>query len=783
MQHGRASTDRHRAEELVHFCYTTLLLRHPSEPTYATWTSVLACFEPECSSFDLRSKYEAVKNVWQSAKARLARSHSTPAALLAKLPLSFDELTADMQAAYGEARPLAQWPISTQEVERQFLRVPMRKDHKSLQENKKDVVHQLADLLATRLDGGSRRRSDESLNMLPGLKIFSPGKRSVTVDVAGNEKCNHLASLSAGQAGGIARGEPARFRGEPARFRGEPARFLSLTDGSMAPSVADETELRSTDPVAKAASASADADPNKMLQIVALPSSASGVLHEAYGAEEVARKKPRVGASSPVRQDRRLADGEGQSQPTGGNAVVPAGHGCNNDVAGSYGDVAQQFLDARKSEQMPKPAERSSSKVSKKKPAASAGLKMKRPAGCFKKPAAKVPEEIKAAEVIGYQNATFDAKKYGKCKVEYYTHKSYIRHFQEKSWKMGHSELPTIAEEKEESSSYESVEEEEGEPAREACPTREVGAAESREVPASSGRAPAVRLEKRAACPAEEESSESRAPRHRRRGRSESRTRAGRRTPSPARPRSPTVLPGAHPKSRPMVPEPPQPVHKGRGKGKRPEKPRCRFCWKEVTPHESGQSQHEYWSVYCLSWQFKLAGYPYSQCEQLAEDLKQRRMDSFQQWGPVMEAHVAFPADEPLATAAPALAARPAVPAPEAEARPLLPEPSHEDRRDPAPTKEKKHKEPRKESHKEKRKEKKREKATKAAAHDAVPEEKKKKKSKKDKGNKIHVIAVSPSPETMRRRKRDPPSSSESDGHEKTLTLVSCGGGKYRLVK
>eukprot|EP00435_Cladocopium_sp_Y103_P061605 s891_g23.t1 len=480
-----------------------------------------------------------------------------------------------MQAAYGEARPLAQWPISTQEVERQFLRVPMRKDHKSLQENKKDVVHQLADLLA---------------------------KRNVTVDVAGNEKRNHLASLSNGQAGGISRGEPARF--------------LSLTDGSMAPSASGEAELRSTDPVAKAASASADADPNKMLQIVAFP------------------------------QDRRLADGEEQSQPTAGNAVVPAGHGCNNDAAGSYGDVAQQFLDARK------------------------------------------------------------------------------------SWKMGHSELPTIAEEKEESSSYESVTEEEGEPAREACPTREVEAAESREAPASSGRAPALRPEKRAACPAEEESSESRAPRHRRRGRSES----SRRT-------------------------------KGRGKGKRPEKPRFRFCWKEVTLHESGQSQHEYWSVYCLSWQFKLAGYPYSQCDQLAEDLKQRRMDSFQQWGPVMEAHVAFPADEPSATAAPALAAHPAVPAPEAEARLVLPEPSHEDRRDPAPKKEKKHKEPRKESHKEKRKEKKHEKATKAAARDAVPEEKKKKKSKKDKGNKIHVIAVSPSPETMRRRKRDPPSSSESDGH------------------
>ena len=170
----KASTDRQRAEELAHFCYTMLGLRYPNEPTYATWTSLLASFDPECSGFDLRSKYETVKNVWQNAKTRLARTHVTPALMLPKLPLSFDELTADMQAAYGEARPLAQWPVSTQEVERQFLRVPMRSLHASLQEEKKDVVHKLADAIIKRIDGGGRRRSDETSNMLPGLIFFFP---------------------------------------------------------------------------------------------------------------------------------------------------------------------------------------------------------------------------------------------------------------------------------------------------------------------------------------------------------------------------------------------------------------------------------------------------------------------------------------------------------------------------------------------------------------------------------------------------------------------------------
>ena len=93
-----------------------------------------------------------------------------------------------MQAAYGEARPLAQWPISTQEVDRQFLRVPMRSLHASLQEEKKDAVHKLADAIMKRIDGGGRRRNDEASNMLPGLKIFSPGKRTGNADVAGSEK-------------------------------------------------------------------------------------------------------------------------------------------------------------------------------------------------------------------------------------------------------------------------------------------------------------------------------------------------------------------------------------------------------------------------------------------------------------------------------------------------------------------------------------------------------------------------------------------------------------------
>ena len=90
-----------------------------------------------------------------------------------------------------------------------------------------------------------------------------------------------------------------------------------------------------------------------------------------------------------------------------------------------------------------------------------------------------------------------------------------------------------------------------------------------------------------------------------------------------------------------------------------------------------------------------MAGYPYNQCEQLAEELKQRRMERFQELGPYPNAHVAFPGLD-AGGGAPARAARPELPAE-----------FHEDTSFPVPEgekkikKEKKQKESRKEEKKE----------------------------------------------------------------------------------
>eukprot|EP00435_Cladocopium_sp_Y103_P071840 s464_g38.t1 len=397
----KAATDRQRAEELVHFCYTTLLLRYPSEPTYATWTALLGSFEPDCSSFDLRSKYETVKNVWHAAKVRLARTNPMPANLLSKLPLSFDELAADMQAAYGDARPLAEWPVSTQE------------------EEKKDSVHKLADAIIQRLDKGGRRRSEEDL--LPGLKIFSPMKRTGNGALVAPEKRKQLAALSSGQGAGTSRSEPARF--------------LSLTDEHVPPRTSTDS-----DAVLSMAPAVQKADP-PLAHVDA--GSSDLVRRGAGGLEERLSKRlcvdgPMQGISSPTRQDKITVDGSQPSHDACGSVLVPAGQATAKNQVESCGDLAGQFMKARKTEQKPKNATSTSAKASKKKPAASASAKLKRPAGCFKRPAAKKEQagEVSClAEVKEYKNTTFDAKKYGKCKVEYYTHKSYIRHFQEK-WAM-----------------------------------------------------------------------------------------------------------------------------------------------------------------------------------------------------------------------------------------------------------------------------------------------------------------------------------------------------------
>ena len=88
----KMSSDRQRAEEICVFCHSVLQLRLPTERTYATWTSLLASFDPQCSTFDLRTKNETVKNVWHGIRSRLERGQAQLEVLILKLPGTFGTL-------------------------------------------------------------------------------------------------------------------------------------------------------------------------------------------------------------------------------------------------------------------------------------------------------------------------------------------------------------------------------------------------------------------------------------------------------------------------------------------------------------------------------------------------------------------------------------------------------------------------------------------------------------------------------------------------------------------
>lgn len=107
----KAPSDRLRADELAYFLYTVLQLRLPTEYTYAVLTGVLASFDPKCTSFDLRTKLQTVKTAWSNMKTRLSRDHADPPELLLKLPGTFDDLTDELRARFGQTRPLDPWPI------------------------------------------------------------------------------------------------------------------------------------------------------------------------------------------------------------------------------------------------------------------------------------------------------------------------------------------------------------------------------------------------------------------------------------------------------------------------------------------------------------------------------------------------------------------------------------------------------------------------------------------------------------------------------------------------
>ena len=89
-----------------------------------------------------------------------------------------------------------------------------------------------------------------------------------------------------------------------------------------------------------------------------------------------------------------------------------------------------------------------------------------------------------------------------------------------------------------------------------------------------------------------------------------------------ARGRSPAVATSGEPRSTDRKAAPSKGRHKG-DKGEDYEN--CRFCWRKIRSNVSSRSQHEFWNVNCLRWQFAAEGHPWGEACKLAQACKDRR--------------------------------------------------------------------------------------------------------------------------------------------------------------
>ena len=79
-------------------------------------------------------------------------------------------------------------------------------------------------------------------------------------------------------------------------------------------------------------------------------------------------------------------------------------------------------------------------------------------------------------------------------------------------------------------------------------------------------------------------------------------------------------------KSTAQVHGPERHLSKGRHKGGKDEGwVKCRYCWRRVRPNVSSRSQHEFWNINCLRWQFVAEGHPWGEACKLAQACKDRR--------------------------------------------------------------------------------------------------------------------------------------------------------------
>ncbi|CAE7527909.1 unnamed protein product [Symbiodinium sp. CCMP2592] len=403
-------TLREKAECVLEEAWLQLGMRLPSETTLATFTAVCFLLSSDnattASTWQLATSYQTVKSVWKSLSKRLLRVPEVEprAPFLQVLPQNFNQLPQELRLRFGTSLPatVVNRPVQDQDVALLTARVPMRSQssgHVAAPGSEGDAFQRAMVGFMHQMSARQQMQPD----LLPGLQIFRQSGRQ--------------AAASQQQL---------------------PATPTTAASVAAAPQLAL--------PAPPAASAAPQ---------LALPAPAALPSTLVAGSTEAPQPQ-----DSPREQALALANQVPQpgAEPASQVASVPSAAGLASLLQERRDLEKEQKVETAQGKEQG-PSEETTKKSTKPglkaRPAACPGL-LKRPAAVcqvqeppakkqrpepetLQKPRKQKPEAATCASTKAgnkYSNETAHAVNWGVCKVEYYTHKSYIRKWEGGKLKM-----------------------------------------------------------------------------------------------------------------------------------------------------------------------------------------------------------------------------------------------------------------------------------------------------------------------------------------------------------
>ena len=416
---ARASSPSKRAEILVEQLYAWGL-RLPTESTLATMTAVISLFQEEyLSDFELHSNLTVLRKVWK----KTAKRHGTiqaPEDWIATWPEDLASLPESVRQSLGENPPPISLPVSSEQISNLASRVPLRETHSSVVEVKQEQKL-LAASMHLRNKGGCTL---EDVGGLKNLMIFPreerKGRPSALRRALTDEALESAADRPSGPA---ALPEPARVEpglvSAPATLPQKEAKEAKNCCQVCLCEVEEGLQPDGTCVCFKCLSVAKGEPEEEAPKASALELAAEALMVKRE--EDKAKKRPAAAKAKTKPAKQSATDTTG---PVGGTGV--GGASASASTAGK----------AKAVERQPKAKEASATKDSagpkskakgRQPPAAGEGASKRRK---------NSSEEEKSEEI--FNNFMFQSAKHGKCKVEFYTEKSYVRKWceEQQKWEM-----------------------------------------------------------------------------------------------------------------------------------------------------------------------------------------------------------------------------------------------------------------------------------------------------------------------------------------------------------